>query len=60
MSSFFLDAVDSELLEHPALLAQPDLFAKAHAVHQALYELYQAIGAVHLADEIPAAIPETD
>lgn len=60
MSSFFLDALDRALLEHPALVAHPDLFAKACAVHTALFRLYQAIGAVHVADETAPEASEAD
>ncbi|WP_282610895.1 hypothetical protein [Pelagibius sp. Alg239-R121] len=45
MSSFLMLSVDRELLEHPAIQENENWSALAGKAHQALFDLYQAIGA---------------
>lgn len=49
-TSLMLDMTDDLLLQHPAILANPDFYRLAGEVHEALFALYQAIGEKHLAD----------
>ncbi|ENN87489.1 hypothetical protein RHSP_28830 [Rhizobium freirei PRF 81] len=49
-TSIMLDMTDDHLLQHPAILADPDFYRLAGEVHEALFALYQAIGEKHLAD----------
>jgi hypothetical protein len=51
MSWFLMDAADRALLEHDAIKAKPEWAALAGKAHQALYDLYQAIGAEHLGED---------
>lgn len=44
MSAFLMRSVASELLEHDAILARPEWRQLAERAHQALFDLYQAIG----------------
>ncbi|MBF0353825.1 MAG: hypothetical protein HQL43_01135 [Alphaproteobacteria bacterium] len=44
MASVSLEIVDRHLLEHPAIALKPEWFALAEKAHQALFDLYQAIG----------------
>lgn len=48
MTSFLANAVASELLEHGAIAQNPEWNDLAERAHQALFELYEAIGARHL------------
>lgn len=48
MASVVGDMVDTQLLSHPAIIANPEWFAKAEAAAKACYDLYQAIGAEHM------------
>lgn len=48
--SIMLDMTDDLLLQHPAILANPDFYRLAGDVHEALFALYQAIGEKHLAE----------
>ncbi|TIO36541.1 hypothetical protein [Mesorhizobium sp.] len=50
MASVAADLVDTTLVQHPAVAAEPEWLALAEAAHKALFDLYQAIGAKHLAD----------
>ena len=43
-ASILLDLVDRQLLSAPAIASNPDHFSKAVQAHQALFDLYQAIG----------------
>ncbi len=45
MACFLMKSVDAELLEHPAIKAEARWLKHAAAAHQALFDLYQAIGA---------------
>ncbi|AVA22980.1 hypothetical protein ACXHXG_12635 [Rhizobium sp. LEGMi198b] len=49
-TSLMLDMTDDHLLQHPAILANPEFYRLAGDVHEALFALYQAIGEKHLAD----------
>lgn len=48
MAAFVLDVIDRELVEHPAIKHTPKYRKLAVAGLDAIYELYQAIGADHL------------
>lgn len=52
MSSFLMSSVDRELLEHDAIKNNREWQLLAEAAHKALFDLYQAIGSVHLAEEL--------
>ena len=53
MTSFLANAVASELLEHGAITQNAEWYELAERAHQALFDLYQAIGAQHLeADDV--------
>ena len=45
MASFLMRSVDAELLEHPAIQENEDWSALVKQAHQALFDLYQFIGA---------------
>lgn len=45
MSLFLCEAVGEQLLEHPAVAARSDWAALAAQAHDALWRLYQAVGA---------------
>lgn len=49
-ASIMLDMTDDQLLQHPAILADPNFYRLAGEVHEALFALYQAIGEKHLVD----------
>lgn len=51
MASVLSAAVDRELLDHGAILARPEWFALARQAFDALWTLYQAVGAEHLQGE---------
>jgi len=51
-ASIVMNLVDERLCEHPAILANPDWYRLASQAHTALYNLYQAIGARHIGDEV--------
>ena len=51
MTSFLMQSVDRELLDHDAIKDNPEWEALAKTAHQALFDLYQAIGREHLSDE---------
>lgn len=51
MASFLHGAVVSELCEHRQIKANPEWKSLAEVASESLWKLYQAIGAVHLADE---------
>lgn len=48
MASVLMMTVDRELCEHPAVQQNKEWAALADKARQALYELYQKIGARHL------------
>lgn len=51
MASVYADDVYSRLAEHPAIVLNADWFRLAMEAGDKLFALYQAIGAVHLADD---------
>jgi len=48
MSSFLMGAVAEQLLEHEQIASNPEWKALANRAHDALFDLYQAIGASRL------------
>lgn len=48
MASYLTEAVAERLMEHKAIEQNPEWFALAEKAHQALFDLYQAIGRKHL------------
>lgn len=50
MTSFLMRSVDVELLEHSAIQGNDEWLALAKNAHQALFDLYQSIGADSLPD----------
>lgn len=48
MSNFLMDAVDEQLLQHAQIENNPEWKALAEQAHDALYNLYQAIGSASL------------
>ena len=48
VASILSDDVERRLCQHPAVLASPEWFALAKQAELALWNLYQAIGEVHL------------
>ena len=51
MAHVLAELVETRLCEHPAIQANPGWQNKAAAAAQALQQLYQAIGEVHLSAE---------
>lgn len=49
MAEFMRGSVERALIDHPSIQANPEWSAKAMEAHQALFDLYQMIGAQHLA-----------
>ena len=47
-ASLAMDFVDRHLLDHDAILTNPEWFRLAHRAFEQLFDLYQAIGAAHL------------
>lgn len=54
VSSMLTDICEAHLLKHPAILLDSDLYRRAHDIHAALFDLYQAIGERHLSDQAEA------
>lgn len=48
-TSLLMENVSAYLTEHPAILLDGDFYRLAMQAHQALFDLYQAIGEKHLA-----------
>lgn len=48
MASFLMGAIDEQLLSHAQVQANPEWKALAETAFDALFSLYQAIGADHL------------
>lgn len=57
MASFVAAVVDTELVDHPAIRANPYWYALALSARITLNDLHQAIGESHLRAE-PSAQPE--
>ncbi|HEV7305191.1 hypothetical protein [Ensifer sp.] len=51
VASMLGDLVDGRLCDHPAVLMVPEWYALAERAQEALFDLYQAIGAAHLGRE---------
>jgi hypothetical protein len=51
MAGFLKNAVMEQLVCHPAIERDPIWYATAQEAFNALADLYQAIGSVHLSDE---------
>ncbi|SEP67620.1 hypothetical protein SAMN05216548_101235 [Faunimonas pinastri] len=51
VSSIELQSVSDNLMSHPAVALNSEWYQLAYRAHEALVELYQAIGAEHLATE---------
>lgn len=49
-ASMLTEFASTQLLAHPAILLDSDFYRRAHDIHAALFDLYQAIGEKHLAD----------
>jgi hypothetical protein len=49
-TALMADSVERYILSHPACLQNEEWFSLAHQAATALHELYQRIGAEHLAD----------
>lgn len=47
------DLIERQLVDHPACVSNPDWYAAARRAADALSELYQAVGAAHLAEDEP-------
>lgn len=47
-ASVLMDAYGSHVGEHPWVEAHPDIAAKVEAAMEAMMEVYQAIGKIHL------------
>ncbi|MCK5934133.1 MAG: hypothetical protein KAG89_18395 [Fulvimarina manganoxydans] len=50
MASVIMTLVETELVEAEAIKANPDWSRRASEIHLSLFDLYQAIGEVHLDD----------
>lgn len=48
-ASLILDLVDERLMQHPAIAGNPDCFRLAARASEALFNLYQTLGAVQIA-----------
>lgn len=51
VASMLSALVDERLCDHPAVLLVPEWYALAERAQEALFDLYQAIGAAHLGGE---------
>lgn len=50
-ASVALDLVSGHVLEHPAVILNPDWYALADKARQALFDLYTAIGQTHMDED---------
>lgn len=48
MTSFLIDAIENELVDHDAIKDRPEWCQLAEKARDALGDLYQAIGKVHI------------
>ncbi len=53
-TAMFADLIDQTIQRHPSCVANPEWFFKAEQAAAALRELYQQIGAEHLAMDDPS------
>ena len=51
VASMLCDSVDRYICDHPAVLGDPEWYQLASEAQDALFNLYQAIGAKHLGRE---------
>ncbi|MBN9055226.1 MAG: hypothetical protein J0H80_15980 [Rhizobiales bacterium] len=51
VASMLADIVSTQLLNHPAILLDSDLYRRTHGIQVELLELYQAIGAKHFSND---------
>jgi len=51
MTSFLARSVDEEILQHEAVEHRPELWLLAEKACDALHDLYQAIGRIHMNKE---------
>ena len=47
-SSILMDSVERHLMDHPAVLGDPEAYKLAHAAFVSLFNLYQHLGTKHL------------
>lgn len=52
-ASLILDLVDERLLQHPAIVGNPECFRMAARASEALFNLYQTLGTVQIAAAHP-------
>lgn len=48
MASFLADAIEEQLIDHPAIQQNVEWVIKAKVAHDAILALYQEIGNLHL------------
>lgn len=53
-----LNLIDEHILDHPACLRDPAWYALANRAFDALFKLYQQVGAVHLEDSPADVVPQ--
>ena len=51
VASIQMDSLERYLLEHPAVLMDKDAYRLCHEAHTLLFNLYQHLGAIHLAED---------
>lgn len=57
VASIYTDNIFRDLAGHPAIVADPKWYSLAMKAGNALFDLYQAIGAVHLGKRATTAPP---
>ena len=50
-TSIQMDSLERYVLEHPAILMDKEAYRLCHEAHTLLFNLYQHLGAIHLADD---------
>jgi len=55
-----LNLIDEHILDHPACVRDPAWYALANRAFEALFELYQKVGAAHLEDSPADGVPQTE
>src|ERR1043165_2101552 len=53
-TALLVDMLERHVVTHPACVARPEWFRLAHQAVAALHELYQQVGAEHLAADQPS------
>jgi hypothetical protein len=51
MTAFLQNSFDTEVMHHPTVLRDPELYRLAFRAFERMYEVYQAIGAQYLNEE---------